>query len=226
MLNTFKQNMATIAHLAEKLVEQQPYLEEALTRGIINYAALAEELQPQIEKELKVKVKSSAVMMALRRLSERLQKGTHQMQGIHFNESDIMLRSDLCELTVVKTPSSLKKLKSISDIPEYRRGDFFTMTQGFYEVTLITNKRNLTKVEKALDDEKIMKVITHLASVTVTIPLASIETMGFFYTITKALNWNNINIIEIVSTLTEMSFIVREGDAAHAFDILTAFCKG
>ena len=38
--------MVTVAHLVEKIVEQKPFVQEALSRGIINNAALAEELIP------------------------------------------------------------------------------------------------------------------------------------------------------------------------------------
>ncbi len=57
--------MVTVSHLVEKIVKRKPFLEEALARGILNYVALAETLQPEIEKELKTKVKTSAIMMAL-----------------------------------------------------------------------------------------------------------------------------------------------------------------
>ena len=66
--------MVTAAHIVKKLVQEKPFYQEALSRGIINNAALAEELLPDIEKELGKKVKLYAVIMAIRRLSEELQK--------------------------------------------------------------------------------------------------------------------------------------------------------
>ena len=45
--------MVTVAHLVEKIIAQKPFLQEALSKGIVNNAALAEELLPEIEKELK-----------------------------------------------------------------------------------------------------------------------------------------------------------------------------
>ena len=66
--------MVNVSHLVEKIIEQKPFLQEALSKGIVNNAALAEELRPQIEKELKKEVKFSAVNMAVRRLSEKLNK--------------------------------------------------------------------------------------------------------------------------------------------------------
>ena len=44
--------MVTISHLAEKLISEKPFLQDALYRGIINYRALADDLVPKIEKEL------------------------------------------------------------------------------------------------------------------------------------------------------------------------------
>ena len=35
---------------------------------------------------------------------------------------------------------------------------------------------------------------------------------------TKALNWEDISIIEVVSTLTEMTFVLREKDISLAFN--------
>ena len=64
--------MVTVAHLVEKIIERRPFLEEAVARGIVNYAALAEELKPEIDKEMKKDTKPSAIMMAIRRLSEKL----------------------------------------------------------------------------------------------------------------------------------------------------------
>ena len=64
--------MVTISHLVKKKIEDKPFLQEALRRKLINYGALADELKPEIEKELQKKVKHSAVMMALRRLADQL----------------------------------------------------------------------------------------------------------------------------------------------------------
>ena len=60
----------------------------------------------------------------------------------------------------------------------------------------------------------------NLSSLTLNIPESSIETIGLFYIVTRALNWENINIIDIVSTYTEMTFIVKEEDTARSFNAL------
>ena len=43
--------MVTIAHLVHNYLEGKPFLADVLARGLLNYAALAEEVQPSLEKE-------------------------------------------------------------------------------------------------------------------------------------------------------------------------------
>ena len=45
--------MVTIAKVVEKYIDEHPFIQESLSRGIINHAALANELIPIVNKELK-----------------------------------------------------------------------------------------------------------------------------------------------------------------------------
>lgn len=211
--------MVTIAHLVEKIIEQKPFLQEAISRGIVNNAALAEELKPQIEKELKKEVKFSAVNMAIRRLSEKLEK-TFIKKAKFDKDSDITIKSDLIEITTYKTEDIQNNIKKLYDLVDFKRGDFLTITQGIHEVMILTNKKYEKEVLELFPKKSIKKIIKNLSSVTLNIPLEAITTVGLFYVVTRALNWENINIVDIVSTLTEMTFIINENDTSRAFDTL------
>ena len=218
--------MTTISNIAQKIVREKPFLEEALAKGLINYAALAENFQEEIEKELRKKVKISAIVMALRRLAEKLETELIKKTSFQFKETDVTIKSYLVEFTVQKSPTVINSIRKVYDSVDFSKGDFLTMTQGIYEITLIFNKKYKNKFEKIFEHEKIIKTIEELASVTIKIPIDVVETVGFFYIITKALNWENINIIEIVSTLTELTFIVKEDDAPRAFKVLKGLVRG
>lgn len=211
--------MVTIAHLVEKIIEQKPFLQEALSRGILNNAALAEELRPHIEKELKKKVKFSAVNMAIRRLGEKLEK-TFVTEAKFSKDTDITIQSDLIEVTLFTMEDVQKHIKNLYTIVDFRKGDFLTITQGRNEMMAITNKRFEKKILSLLPQEAIKKVIRNLSSLTIKIPIEAVETIGLFYLVTRALTWENINIVDIVSTLTELTFIVKEDDTSKAFEAL------
>ncbi|MBD3303655.1 hypothetical protein GF343_00780 [Candidatus Woesearchaeota archaeon] len=216
--------MVTIAHLVEKIIENKPMLQEALAQGIINNAALAEQLQPQIEKELSKKVKFSAVNMAVRRLGEKLKKKT--VPKARFDKScDITVKSDLIEITLHKTENSYGNARKIHNLIKLRKGDFLTITQGLYEVMIITNQKYEKDIRKIIPPRAVKKIIKNLSSLTVNIPEEFVETIGFFYLITRAMVWENINIIDLVSTFTEITFLVKEKDTSRAFDTLKKLIK-
>ncbi len=212
--------MVTISHLVAKMIEKKPFLEEALAQGIVNYAALAEKLTPFIEKELGKKVRYSAVMMAIRRFRETIERGFVVGSNLKFKDTDITIKSDLVEITLLKSPSALQNVQKVYSIADNQRGDFLTVTQGIYEVMVICPKQLKSQVIKLFYSEKKLAVIDGLAALTLKLPVDAVDTIGYFYAVTKALNWDNINIVEIVSTFTEMTYVLKEDDVARAFDVL------
>ncbi len=211
--------MVTIAHLVEKLIEDKPFIQEALTKGILNHAALAEQLTPEIERELKKQVKFSAVNMAIRRLSEKLEKKESKLPKFDI-ESDITIKSDLIEITLYKVEEVQSKLPDIHKLIDFRSGDILTITQGLHEVMIITNKKYKEEILKAFTKKNIKKTIENLSSLTIKLPVNGTETPGIFYQATRTLAWENLSIVDIVSTLTELTLILKEEDTGKAFNIL------
>ena len=216
--------MVTVSHLVEKIIEQKPFIQEALSNGIINNAALADQMLPEIEKELKKKVKFSAVNMAIRRLSEKLEQSFISKAKFDKN-SDITLKSNLIEITVYKMEDSQEYIKELYSLVDIKGGDFLTITQGLHELMIITNEKYEQKILEMFPNKLIKKSIKNLSSITINIPEESIETIGLFYIVTRALNWENINIVDIVSTFTEMTFIINEEDTARSFNVLKDLIK-
>ena len=216
--------MVTVSHLVEKVIEQKPFIQEALSNGIINNAALADQMLPEIEKELKKKVKFSAVNMAIRRLSEKLEQSFISKAKFDKN-SDITLKSNLIEITVYKMEDSQEYIKELYSLVDIKGGDFLTITQGLHELMIITNEKYEKKILGMFPNKLIKKSIKNLSSITINIPEESIETIGLFYIVTRALNWENINIVDIVSTFTEMTFIIKEEDTARSFNVLKELIK-
>jgi hypothetical protein len=210
--------MVTIAHLVEKLVSRQPYLEEALSRGIVNYASLAEIIQPEIERDLKKKIKQSAAMMALRRYAEKIEK--KEYDKVKFKDCDINLRSNLVEITIFKSPEAGNLIEKLYESTNFNKGEFFSVIIGVNEISVITNNKNKETFLKKISEKSVKAVIENLCSLTIHLPETAPETSGFFYLITRNLAWENIAIIEIISTLSETSYLVKSSDASAAFDVV------
>ncbi len=223
--------MTSISQIIEELIEDRPFLEGALSQGIVNFGKLAERLIIDIEGDRRLdkkKVTHSSVMMALRRLGKKLNKQFGELQIITETVFKLELyntRYGLFELTVKRSVDNWEKLMQIYKQMEIDRGDFLTITQGIYEITIISNQRFKTDIEDLFDESEILNRDDNLASISMRIPKESIEIPGLIYYVTKQLFWDNLNIIEVVSTFTEITFIVKEFDIPDAMKSLRKLVK-
>ena len=212
--------MVTVSHLVKNLVGGQPFVEEALGRGLISYGNFAEEILPKIEKELGRKVQHAAVVMALRRFSEEI-AGRRNAAKIFDYSSELLMKTGICDFTVIKSPSLLAKLKTIHHLVDYERGDTLNVIIGNNEVSVVISEKYADKLAKFLHGEKIMNREKDLASLSIIFTKDDfLHTPGIIFNAVSKLAWNNINIYEIVSTMTELTFILHNNGSMKAYDVL------
>ncbi len=213
--------MVTVAHVVEKVVKDQPHLEDAIEKDIVSYAKLAEHITPDVERELGRGVKHGAVVMALTRLSEKLKDGFVKTVDFEkFGEVEMGIRSDVMEITIVKSPKSFEAIKRLYGLVDFEGGDVLNVIQGNHEITVIASRKYAKRFEHELRGEKIIRKIGGLSSLSIKFPPALVETPGFFSLVTRQLAWHGINIIEMVSTLTELTIVISDNDITKAYGAL------
>lgn len=210
--------MVTVSHIVQKVINEKIFILEAMNRGLISYGSLATQLKPEIEKELGKEVKTHAIVMALRRHAEQLKK---KREIISFNyNSEIILKTDICEISVRRSLTLFNKLKKLYDMVNFENGDILNIIHGRCEVSMITNERYWSNMYELLKVEKVLNVKKNLLSLTLTLPQDYVYTPGVMFKILRNFAWENINIFEIVSTDTELTFILDKNDAIKAYTVL------
>lgn len=213
--------MVTISHVVKKLIRDKPFLQEALAQEIISYGNLAKKLIPEIELELEHEVKHSAVVMALRRYAEKLKQSYRDAKPFNY-KSEIIMKTNLCDIAVLKSPKLLAKLKSLYNLVDFEKGDTLNIIVGNYEVTIITNEKHKKHILMFLKNEKILNIESNLVAFTMRFSDDFLHTPGVIFAIIRRLAWENINILEIVSTLTELTLILTNKDSMKAHKVLQA----
>jgi len=212
--------MVTISHIVKKIVHEQPFVEEGLANGIISVANLAEQFQPKIEAELGKKVKLPAVVMALRRYAEEI-IGHREKSRLFDYTGELLVKTNIADFTFVKTHTLLAKLKTIHNLVDFERGDTLNIILGNNEVSIIINEKHIQNLTKFLSGEKIINREKDLVSLTIVFTKGDFtHTPGIIFNAVRKLAWNSINIYEIVSTMTELTFILHKKDSMKAYDVL------
>ena len=205
--------MVKITRAVEQLIEQKPFIQEALAKGIINYASLADEIMDDVQRETEVKVNHSAVMMALRRLGDKL-KTTFIIKS-KFGEADISIKSNLLSLTFPFTPKCINVLASLKQ--NVKRGPFFSYIVGINEISLVCSEQIYDEFEEIKKIGEVLKTKKKLSALTLNV--SSINTF-MFYLSSRALNWENVRIVETFSTNSEITFVIDSEDVSKGFNAL------
>lgn len=218
--------MITIPDLTDEFVRKTPFLEEGLNMGILNLSAVARMIRPYIEKKTLKKVKTGAIVMALKRLRKKELQEHPVLSRISGNLGEITVRSKLMEFTFINsTTLSQNHEKLLKEISSSRES-FVTVTQGIYETTLIVSDKLYGVTEKIFSGEKLLKKIENLSAITIRLPQNAVYVPGVHYNILKALAWEGIPIVESVSTYTEFTVILENRFLDRAFSILQKFTSG
>ena len=212
--------MATISHLVKRAVNENSFLLEAMSKNLISYGNLAEQLKPGIEKELGKAVKESAIIMALRRHEEELDKFEKSFKKFKF-KGEIIVRTHVMDFNVVKSTNLLNKIRNIYGLVDFARGDTLNIILGSNEVSIVANEKYEDKLTDFLKGEKILNREFGLVALTIIFDNTSfMTTPGVIFSAIRKLAWEQVNIYEIVSTMTELTFILSKNDSMKAYNAL------
>ena len=212
--------MITIAQIIEDQIKKSSFLEEALVKGIINYSSLARKLQPIVEEKLVKNVKEGAIVMALKRVSLRLKGTLPKSENILEGLGDITIRSNLVDYTFSNSPTIGGAQNKILEKTEGRKDIFITISHGVSQITVIASEALEDEIKKIFKDETPICTLQNLSSLTVRIPTEATKTPGVLYSILKVLAWEGINMIETISTYTELTLVLETKDIERAFSLL------
>ena len=212
--------MITIPEAVAKLVRKSPLLEEAMDRGWLNLSAVARALRPAVEEEVQKKVKDGAVTIALNRLSGDRKARTRSMKRYFRAAPDLMVRSHLFEVTFANASGGPGRPKLFLEKSGGRTAPFLTVTQGINETTIIAGRELRDRVLAAFKGAARVALLDNLSSVSVLLPPGSAVIPGIYSYILKALAWDGIPVIEVVSTSNEFTIVLEDKNIDTAFSLI------
>jgi len=186
---------------------------------LLNLSQVARFINPLVEARTHKEVRDTAVLMSLSRLQSKL--ASAEASGSSYQPlflDKINVQTGLCSFTVFKTRVILKELNRLFTKIRNKDG-FITITEGINEVTTIIGNEDYFFATEMIS-EKLRYVYRDIASVGVKFPDEILGSPGLIYQMLQQLAVQNINVIEVASTATELNIYVKEEDVRLAFDSL------
>ncbi len=211
--------MTTVSMAVKKIIEQNPFLLDALGRGLIHHGNLSSEIKPKIDHITGKETNEAAIVMALRRYSTEIKEQLTSGEN-HNLSCEIIMKTRICDFNVTRNPALLERLTDLHSLADFNRGDFLNITIGNHEISITISQKHIEKVEQFLVSERILNRQDNLVALTILFTGDFIHTPGVTYQVMRRLAWKNINIYEIISTLTELTIVIKKADSVSSYDVL------
>lgn len=210
--------MKTISAVVEHYIKKKPFLQSALSQGIINLTSLSRIVKPEIEEELGKDIRNGAIVMALKRLSDDMEfRATHRIIKVLKNIGEITVRSSLTDFTFLVSSSILEnQTKLLKEVNKFK-DVFYTSSRGVNELNIVVSNVLDATVESLFKDEKCTQKAENLSSITVKLPAENVSVPGIYYFIFQRLAWEGIVLYEVISTTNEFTILVNDDQVDSAF---------
>ena len=213
--------MKTIASCVQEIIASSPFLEEGLSREIINFSALEKDLNEPISKMLRKPVKDGAIMMALRRYQQPLNlENSRRLKEVFQQLGDITVRSNLTDFTFQNSKTLIQSHSQILEKISANHQIFYAFTRGMFESNIIISTSEKESILKAFKNETQIGLQDKLSAISIYLPNGNSKIVGLYYQIFKRLAWENITLYEVVSTTNEFTIVVEDYLVDKAFSVI------
>lgn len=214
--------MLSIAHKVEQIVSESAFLTEGLTLGLINLSELARQLRPQIETDLWKPVGQAAVVMALRRLAERL-PATAEARPILLTPrmGELTTRNELTISTFRLSDNSHECQRQLLGLAEPYPGMYVTVTRGVHEMLVVCSRPLAHLVDEAFGAERLLARVDNLTALTLRLNPETRRTPGIYHAVLKKLAWDKISVINMMCTFSELTILLEQSQTGAAFAALS-----
>ncbi len=216
--------MITVPQKVEEILNKSPFYKRLIAKNLLNISQFARTIKPQIEEELFKDVSEASVVMALKRVANKLRY--EEVVDYSKYYGDISLKSGLSEFTFYNSNTLFicieKLLKNATD----HEGKYLTFVKGAWQTTIIISGNLHESLKKIFKNEKIVKDFFNLSSVTVQLQNSYIDEPGVIAYLLDVLAFDGVNVIEVVSTYSELTFIIADSEVEQAFRVINRIKQG
>jgi hypothetical protein len=213
--------LKTIASCVNEILVSRPFLEEALSRDIINFSALAKDLNQTISEMLRKPVKEGAITMALRRYKPPVDvENVGRLKNVFKNLGDITVRSNLSDFTFLNSKTLIKSHSKVLEKINKNHQIFYAFTRGIFESNIIISSSEKESISEVFKNEKLIGLKDCLSTITLNLPEGNSKIVGLYYQIFKRLAWDNVTLYEVISTTNEFTILVEDHLVDKAFSVI------
>jgi len=209
--------MISIKECVDVIVSDNLFLEDSLYNEYLNLSSFALYILPRVEQMTKKEVTIWSIKIALSRIAKEKQNSIPYKKICSDN---IFVKKNISLISLNNTVNSNKLISKLHSINLWEDKNYFWVIQWVNEIDIIYSKNLKSWIEDILCNHNVKLKIDNLWAIWIHLDEELLNTMWVIYNLTKKLAFYNINIVNILSTYTEIVFVIKEKDIKKAFEVL------
>lgn len=206
----------------EILFSSEPEL-TILSRNLLNLSAYAKRIQPEVERRARKPVQAGTIVVALSRLAAQITEEDPLIPKIELD--GLSLKSNLVEIAFNKNAANKLRVQKLYSEKDFAQADFLTITYGASEVSIFAPMTLTKPILSIFKPDKPKLVLDHLAALTVQFGEQYIDTPNMYFALMRAIAVRKLNIVELISTYTELTFLVKQSDVNELFQLMSSLMR-
>jgi hypothetical protein len=208
----------TTAEVTRRYIDDHPAIRDCLGYDIVNFTALARKIRADTGLP-----NQEAIEVALRRYP-RLMRPERPLE---MRVLDVVKGSRLevrTRVAIITARADWDLLGRVLETGRTLLADhrhLLQLLQGPGALTILCEEDLVDAVLAVLGKRPVIAVHRQLSALTVRSPESIVETPGVLAFLAGALFRAGINSLELMSVYTDSTFVVREADVVHAFQVLS-----
>ena len=212
----------SISETVRKTVDASPQIRRMLEADLLNCSSYAASIKQEIEQAVGHGIGSNSIVMALRRYAAELRQSAAADAPAPVGYQ-IVMHTNIFDFNLEKTDTLLGKIAELYRNIEVNQREFINSVVGTNEIGIVGSEKYRSLVSEAILGEQVLLHEEDLVAVTLVFDGSFAQTPGIISEATGRLADARINLLEVVSTINELTFVVRSQDSIRAYQILRGF---
>lgn len=211
--------MIKISKAVAEIVQNDEWTQESLRTGLLNLSAYAAKIQTRVANVTFKEVKAGTIVVALSRIAKTLTKTPPLTPEVKIE--NLSVHSGLSVITFEKTPDIERKIAVLHPFSLPSR-DLFAVIEGPTEISVISSDRVRYFILKHFVTKPKYSA-SNLVGITVYLSREFSKTPNNYFALLSPMAVKRIDIFQIISTPSEVSFIIKKTDLEQTTSILNTF---
>lgn len=209
--------MKKISSVVAEIMGNDNIIKAIASKGFLNSMAYARHIKDEVEDKTFKSINTASIATAISRYSKNLKPISLPPET---DIQQISVQTNLEGLTYERNEIISQRLRDIYTKIDINNKTYITITQGINEITIIAQTSIIDTFRNELKQYPKIYDIKNLIGITIKFGLKYLKIPNLFYLFIQKLALKNINIVEIVSTATELTFILDKNDMQIAMEQL------